>query len=431
MPNPFLLPGMTDPSWQQPQQPQQAAPAPAPAPANPYAPQQGLLQQILQMQQQQQQQIPGMVGAEQGALSELMKLYQQPRQGPDPALLQLAAGFLSPTRTGGFGESLGYAASGYGGALQKQQEAQFDKAAKLAQLKLTQAQLANKIPQMQMEGLTGQLSTVGKMAELEKMGRDAERSSKADQMWQQALKSDTFSKLPEAQRTALMLEPDAGKRAEMLAKFAKGKDLSQKAISELGEQGGAYSTFDSLEKQWNDSFGGYKIPGVGDAVNWAGARGFTGADKEAQANWWSDYQTQKNLIRNKLFGSALTATEKGEFDKANISPDMKPEAIRRNLIRQKEAARAAAAKLARGHASQGYSKEAIEESLGLKLDELGDGKMRDLEQLYNEAGIGTGAPAGGAPGAAGPVQIKTADDYAKLPSGTSYIDPNGVRRTKP
>lgn len=371
------------------QQPQQAAPA---APVNPYAPQQGLLQQILQMQQQQQQQIPGMVGAEQGALNELMKLYQQPRQGPDPALLQLAAGFLAPTRTGGFGESLGAAASGYGGALQKQQEAQFDKAAKLAQLKLTQAQLANKIPQMQMEGLTGQLSTVSKMAELEKMGRDAERTSKADQLWQQALKSDTFSKLPEAQRTAIMLEPDASKRAEMLAKFAKGKDLSAKAVSDLSEQGGAFSTFDSLFKQWDDKYGGYKVPGIGEASNWLESRGWT--NDTGQANWWSDYQTQKNLTRNKLFGSALTATEKGEFDKANIEPSMKPEQIRKNLIRQREAARSAAAKLANGLARQGYSKEAIEESLGLKLDELGEGKMRDLEQLYTEAGLGTGAPAG-------------------------------------
>lgn len=415
MPNPFLLPGMTDPSWQQPQQPQQAAPAAAPV--NPYAPQQGLLQQILQMQQQQQQQIPSQVGNEQGALTELMKLYQQKQQGPDPALLQLAAGFLAPTRTGGFGESLGTAVGNYGGALAKQQEQQFDKAAKLAQLKMTQAQLANKIPQLQMEALNGQLSTVGKMAELEKLGRDAERTARSDAAFEQFYKngasaSGDRAELTPEQQLALRMETDPAKRAALLATMTKPKDLGEQTIKDLSSAGGSFGDFNRLVQTWKPEFGGRGngVPFVGGIQNWIGARD-PGESAEgnsgykAQSQWWADYQTQKNMIRNKLFGSALTATEKEEFDKANIEPGMAPDTIKKNLARQHEAARAAAAKLANTWAVQGYSKKAINAATGFSLDELGEPKMRDLSGGDPAQPTGS-APASGAPSNIPPAAIE-------------------------
>lgn len=421
MANPFLLPGMTDPSWQM---PQPAAPAAAPAaPANPYAPMQGILQQILDAQKQQQQKLPGMIGSEQGALTELMKLYQQPRQGPDPALLQLAAGFLAPTRTGGFGESLGTAVGNYGGALAKQQEQQFDKAAKLAQLRLMQAQLANKLPQLQMEGLNNQLSTVTKMTELQKTQRDDERRQKADADFQTYLNrprspdEDTIELTPD-QRAALSLETDPAKRAQMLATMTKPKDLSQNTIDELSTKGSALGDFNRLVQTWDPKFGGrgFGAPLVGGIQNWIGARdpgaGPDGSSGyKAQSQWWADYQTQKNSIRNKLFGSALTATEKAEFDKANIEPGMDPETIQKNLARQQEASRSAAAKLAQTWAKQGYSKRAIEAATGFKMSELGEPRMRDLSG-------GSSPSTSGAP--------EAPRDPAQRKAGTKYQTPKGV-----
>lgn len=429
MANPFLLPGMTDPSWQM---PQPAAPAAAPAaPANPYAPMQGILQQILEAQQQQQQKLPGQVGSEQGALTELMKLYQQPRQGPDPALLQLAAGFLAPTRTGGFGESLGTAVGNYGGALAKQQEQQFDKAAKLAQLRLMQAQLANKLPQLQMEGLNNQLSTVTKMTELQKTQRDDERRQKADADFQTYLNrprspdEDTIELTPD-QRAALSLETDPAKRAQMLATMSKPKDLSEQTVKDLGSAGGTFGDFNRLVKTWNPKYGGsgYGAPLVGGIQNWIGARdpgtGDGASGYKAQSQWWADYQTQKNSIRNKLFGSALTQTEKAEFEKANIEPGMAPDVIERNLARQHEAARSAAAKLAGTWREQGYSKKAIEAATGFKLSELGEPRMRDLSGGVEQA----------PPAPAGIPRITSEAEYNALPKGTTYLDPNGKQRTK-
>lgn len=49
-----------------------------------------------------------------------------------------------------------------------------------------------------------------------------------------------------------------------------------------------------------------------------------------------------------------------------------------------------------------------------------------VQQAFNEM-AGGGAPA---PQGDGPVQIQTAEDYAALPPGAEYIDPNGQRRTK-
>jgi hypothetical protein len=60
------------------------------------------------------------------------------------------------------------------------------------------------------------------------------------------------------------------------------------------------------------------------------------------------------------------------------------------------------------------TKEGFSETLGLKEDQ--------------PPPKGT-IPAGGSP--AGPVQIANDEEYADLPSGTVFVGPDGVTRTKP
>lgn len=70
--------------------------------------------------------------AEVDAAREAMKAALQDRKGRvDPAMLALAQGFLGPTRTGSFGESLGTAAGAYG----KAQEGEYDRNAQLAKMR--------------------------------------------------------------------------------------------------------------------------------------------------------------------------------------------------------------------------------------------------------------------------------------------------------
>lgn len=65
---------------------------------------------------------------------------RRPRTGHNPALA-LAAGFLAPTRSGSFGESLGRAVSGYADATKSNEDAELDRETKLAAIKQAQARL--------------------------------------------------------------------------------------------------------------------------------------------------------------------------------------------------------------------------------------------------------------------------------------------------
>lgn len=146
------------------------------------------------------------------------------------------------------------------------------------------------------------------------------------------------------------------------------RPLPTNAIKDLGEKGESVVTFRRLLGNFKDDFGGKKSETAGNIENAVGRTFDLG--KGSQADWWQDYQNQKNIIRNKLFGSALTQTEKEEFDKANIHPGMTPEIIKSNLSRQHSAAVRAARKMSGAYKAGGYSEEMINEALGFSSEDL-------------------------------------------------------------
>lgn len=148
-----------------------------------------------------------------------------------------------------------------------------------------------------------------------------------------------------------------------------GRPLPAMTIKDLGAKGQSVDEMTRLTAGFDDSYGGYGAAAFGDAANLVGRN--YGMGYGDQAAWWQDYQSSKNLRRNQLFGSALTAHEKSEFEKADINPGMSPATIRTNLARQEEVAAKAARKLASSYAVQGYSREAIEAALGMSLDDVG------------------------------------------------------------
>lgn len=148
-----------------------------------------------------------------------------------------------------------------------------------------------------------------------------------------------------------------------------GRPLPAMTIKDLGAKGQSVDEMNRLTAGFDDSYGGYGAAGLGDAANVVGRN--YGLGYGDQAAWWQDYQSSKNLRRNQLFGSALTAHEKSEFEKADINPGMSPATIRTNLARQEQLAAKAARKLASAYAVQGYSREAIEAALGMSLDDVG------------------------------------------------------------
>lgn len=95
--------------------------------------------------------------AEVDAAREAMKVALQDRKNRvDPTMLALAQGFLAPTRTGSFGESLGTAS----GAYMKAQEAEADRAAQLAKMRY---ELANAAMSDEQKAAQMGLSVVSKL----------------------------------------------------------------------------------------------------------------------------------------------------------------------------------------------------------------------------------------------------------------------------
>lgn len=100
---------------------------------------------------------------------------QQASQGPtgifanvDPVMLGLAQGFLAPTRTGSFGESLGTALAGAQAPLEAMRQRQLSAQEKLANLDLARAKLAAEGPYLQ-----------ARIAHLQRMGTGGGSSSSA------------------------------------------------------------------------------------------------------------------------------------------------------------------------------------------------------------------------------------------------------------
>jgi hypothetical protein len=152
---------------------------------------------------------------------------------------------------------------------------------------------------------------------------------------------------------------------------AKPKDLAFNVVKELGERGAAAGDFNRIAGGFKDEFAGYKLGSVvGEAANTLGRNTNVGNFGE-QAQWWQEYQSKKNIIRNQLFGSALTATEAGEFNKADINPGMTPDQVRTNLQRQAAAAKRAAGTLAKYYITTGVDPVQIEAALGYPLADLG------------------------------------------------------------
>lgn len=128
----------------------------------------------------------------------------------------------------------------------------------------------------------------------------------------------------------------------------------------------------SLADDFKDDYAGYKIGAVGDVVNALGRNlAPDGSDTAKQAQWWQSYQEFANLKRNALFGSALTATEKSEFDKAMVNPGMKPDMIRENLRKQTAIAKSAVSRIANSAKEGGVNPKALETLMGMTFDEVG------------------------------------------------------------
>jgi hypothetical protein len=143
-----------------------------------------------------------------------------------------------------------------------------------------------------------------------------------------------------------------------------GRALPSPERTQLLNSGQRLAELDRLGTNFDPSYGGFKAGFIGDAVNTIARN--TGGDSP-RANWWQSYQSLKNAVRNEMFGAALTATEKAEFEKSDINPGMSPEAIRANLANQTAIVRRAIVRRGKSLAADRYNTSAIEEATGVSL----------------------------------------------------------------
>lgn len=161
------------------------------------------------------------------------------------------------------------------------------------------------------------------------------------------------------------LEPIPGGPAAV----PRARAFSVGDITRLSEEGGKYANVTSFAKTFQDRFSGY-TPGTGDIRMMAGRAGYAGKDTRDAANWWQGYDRYKNVIRNDLFGSALTPAEQQQWEKADITPTMDPTQVRENLKIQKNVLTAAIKRKANALVTAGYDSVPIVEAYGLSPDDL-------------------------------------------------------------
>lgn len=121
-------------------------------------------------------------------------------------------------------------------------------------------------------------------------------------------------------------------------------------------------------------------------------------DAQQEANFWADFQGTFDLARrNKLFGASLTPGESAAWEGAKtITPNSKPEVVKKALARLRDAARESAKRRGRSLAKDGYTAGAIEEYTGpLGVESSGAGaatgalsadERAEMEQLRKELG---------------------------------------------
>jgi hypothetical protein len=180
--------------------------------------------------------------------------------------------------------------------------------------------------------------------------------------------STAMTPYQEAQINALN-ERNAINREKMSA-AKTGKALPRPVVNDLKGAAENYETMTRLTKGFKPEFAGNTV--TGGLENLAGRLGgeSVGLTDPGQTQWWQDYQGYVNQVRNELFGAALTATEKAEFEKSIIKPGMDPEQAASNLARQQAIVQTALTRLGSTYEKGGYNTDQIREYVPEGLERI-------------------------------------------------------------
>jgi len=98
---------------------------------------------------------------------------------------------------------------------------------------------------------------------------------------------------------------------------------------------------------------------------------FSSFGSPGQRDWWAQFGSTDNVIRNDLFGATLTDSEKAAYAATTVTPAMDPKEVRLNLQSRRDILESAMKRRTNFLKAQGYSKEAIEALAGEFAQKIG------------------------------------------------------------
>jgi hypothetical protein len=137
---------------------------------------------------------------------------------------------------------------------------------------------------------------------------------------------------------------------------AKGEGGQALPVAAATDYEGRVSALGDLERALN----GFKpdYAGAGSGIeSWA--QGIAGVGTPGQRDWWADFKRTDNITRNILFGASLSGGEKAAYAETTITPNMKPDEVKRNLERRLQIARNVLRRKREFLVANGYNEQAI------------------------------------------------------------------------
>ncbi len=152
----------------------------------------------------------------------------------------------------------------------------------------------------------------------------------------------------------MTLEPIPGGPADK-GKTGGGKALPDSVIKRIEPKIEARDQLTAALGNFKDDFAGHTL--LGDASN--SIQSVTGLGPAGQRDWWAQFRSTDNVIRNQLFGASLTDGEKQAYNATTITPRMAPAEIRRNLQSRIQIVDKALARQRNVLTKNGFSQDAV------------------------------------------------------------------------
>ena len=167
------------------------------------------------------------------------------------------------------------------------------------------------------------------------------------------------SLLATQQLSRQLTQLNINKAIEDSIKAKDGKEIKLPDATKLANQSEGVNKLVDIYESFKPEYSGYVSDAVGNVAVLAASK-MSDPNSVNLYQWWQGYQDHVNKVRNELFGAALTAPEKAEFEKAMVTKGTNPSQAEANLRRQAEIALKAYNKLEGVLRVQGYSKSALD-----------------------------------------------------------------------